>query len=91
MLGQEVAIGVLTGNIPPRQAAAMGKLINSVLLPAAVARETAQEPQRKKEGQFRLSLKHQNRLLEIDVSDDETMGGEADTRQVIDQDGRLVQ
>ena len=89
VLAQEVGVGVLNGEIGTRQADALTRIINAALLPAAVAREASNSSTRKAGNQLKLTMQHKNRLLEIEVSDGDE--AEADRRQVIDQDGRLVQ
>lgn len=88
MLVQEIGVGILNGEIGPRQGDALTRLVNAALLPAAVAREASSGATRKSSNQLKLTMQHKNRLLEIEVSDGDEL---ADQRQVIDQDGRLVQ
>lgn len=88
MLVQEIGVGILNGEIGPRQGDALTRLVNGALLPAAVAREASNSSTRKAGNQLRLTMQHKNRLLEIEVSDGDEL---TDQRQVIDQDGRLVQ
>lgn len=89
MLVQEIGVGILNGEIGPRQGDALTRLVNGALLPAAVAREASNNSTRKAGNQLKLTMQHKNRLLEIEVSDGDE--AEADQRQVIDQEGRLVQ
>lgn len=89
MLVQEIGVAILNGEIGPRQGDALTRLVNGALLPAAVARESSNSSTRKAGNQLKLTMQHKNRLLEIEVSDGDE--AEADRRQVIDQDGRLVQ
>ena len=89
MLVQEIGVAILNGEIGPRQGDALTRLVNAALLPAAVAREASSGATRKAGNQLKLTMQHKNRLLEIEVSDGDE--AEADQRQVIDQDGRLVQ
>lgn len=89
MLVQEIGVAILNGEIGPRHGDALTRLVNGALLPAAVAREASNSSTRKAGNQLKLTMQHKNRLLEIEVSDGDE--AEADQRQVIDQDGRLVQ
>lgn len=88
MLVQEIGVGILNGEIGPRQGDALTRLVNGALLPAAVAREASNNSTRKSSNQLKLTMQHKNRLLEIEVSDGDEL---TDQRQVIDQEGRLVQ
>lgn len=87
MLGQHIMVGLLDGTISKEKAEAAGDLLNRVLLPGAVARERPEKPSRQL---ARVTLVHRDRLMQIDVGEDD--GSTAtDQRQLIDEQGRTVQ